>query len=268
MLRTAVGTVKTRTFHAVRALRAELAKRALMPPGGPDPELAHPEAAGWVLGVLDPGDADRFAAHLESCPSCQVEVAELGPVARLLQTAAPDAVPPPGLQARTLAGVAQAAAAARPGGRLGRWRGWSTRMLALAAAVVIAAAVGAGLLVSRPAGLAFTIPLHPRPGQAASGQAVARHTGSGWSIQLTVAHLADLGPGRFYECWYAGPGNRPGHLALITAGTFTVGSSGAATVQMWSAADPDTFPTMQITAETPGGGAQHGQPVLSGTASD
>jgi hypothetical protein len=33
----------------------------------PDPELAHPEAAGWVLGTLDPGDAEWFAGHLPSC---------------------------------------------------------------------------------------------------------------------------------------------------------------------------------------------------------
>jgi hypothetical protein len=54
----------------------------------------------------------------------------------------------------------------------------------------------------RPAGLpagwaVFTIPLYPSPGQAASGPAVAHHTGDGWSIRLTVAHLSNLGAGRF-----------------------------------------------------------------------
>ena len=62
------------------------------------------------------------------------------------------------------------------------------------------------------------------------------------------------------------PGSRPGHPDLITAGTFTTGSSGIATVQMWSAADPRAFPTMQITAQTAGDGSQHGQVILSGTA--
>jgi hypothetical protein len=83
--------------------------------GHPDPELAHPEAAGWMLGILDSDDADRFAGHLQSCADRRAAVPELGPAARLLQTAAPAAVPPPGLQARTLAGVALAAAAARRG---------------------------------------------------------------------------------------------------------------------------------------------------------
>ena len=55
----------------------------------PDPELAHPEAAGWVLGTLDPDDAEWFAGHLPSCPDCRVAVAGFGPAARLLATAAP-----------------------------------------------------------------------------------------------------------------------------------------------------------------------------------
>jgi len=58
----------------------------------------------------------------------------------------------------------------------------------------------------------------------------------------------------------------PGDLKLITAGTFTVGASGSATVQMWSAADPKQFPTMQITEETAGDASQHGTVILSGTA--
>ena len=105
------------------------------------------------------------------------------------------------------------------------------------------------------------------PGLAASGQAVVRQTGSGWSVQLTVSHLADLGPDRFYECWWVGPGNRPGHPVLVTAGSFTVGRSGTATVQMWTAADPDTFSTVQITAGT-SASTSEGQVVLAGAVTD
>jgi anti-sigma-K factor RskA len=132
---------------------AECADGILMAPGEPDPERAHPGAAGWVLGILDPDDADRFAAHLGSCADCRTAVADLGPAARLLQTAAPAAEPPEELQARTLDAVTQAAAAARPGrGHIWR-RARSRQVLALAAAVVIAAAVSIGLLrmlVGRP----------------------------------------------------------------------------------------------------------------------
>ena len=74
----------------------------------PDPELAHPEAAGWVLGTLDPDDAEWFAGHLPSCPDCRVAVAGFGPAARLLATAAPPAC-------------------RRRGCRPGLWPGWPRR---------------------------------------------------------------------------------------------------------------------------------------------
>jgi len=237
-----------------------------MPPPDSDPELAHPEAAGWVLGVLDAADADRFAAHLRSCLDCRAAVAELGPAARLLQTAAPAGAPPTALQARTLASVAQAANAARRGNRRNRWRSWNVRMLALAAAIVIAVATGAGLELSRSSsGEKYTVALHSVSGLAASGQAIVQQADNGWSIQLTVAHLPELGSGKFYECLWIDP---PGHAIPISAGTFTVGRSGTATVQMWSAANPDTFSTMQISAETLTSTGEQGQTVMSGTASD
>ena len=240
-----------------------------MRPRDPDPELAHPEAAGWVLGILDGFDAERFAGHLRSCPDCQAAVTELDPAARMLHSAAPADVPPPSLRDRTLASVAQAAAAAQRSDRRSRWRGLNVRMLALAAAVVLAASVGAGLTLSRtPPAEAYTLALHSRSAQHVSGQAVVTHTDSGWSIQLTVAHLADLGQGRFYECWWIGPDNRPGHPDVISAGTFIVGPSGSATAHMWTAADPETYQAMQITAESVAGPGQPGHLVLTGTPTD
>ena len=35
---------------------------------------------------------------------------------------------------------------------------------------------------------------------------------------------------------------------------------------MWSAANPQVFKTMQMTAERPGDAGQHGQVILTGTA--
>jgi Anti-sigma-K factor rskA len=169
--------------------------------------------------------------------------------------------PPADLQARTLASVKRAARKAA-----GHRRN-AGLLLAAAAVVVIGTAAAIALTLARPApALAFDIPLHANYSGPASGEAVAHQTANGWSIQLTVHDLQPLGPGRFYECWYAGPGNQPGHPDLITAGTFTVGPSGTATVQMWSAANPSTFPTMQITTEQAGDAGQHGRVILTGTA--
>jgi anti-sigma-K factor RskA len=243
-----------------------------MPPPESDPELAHPEAAGWVLGVLDAADADQFAGHLRSCADCRAAVAELGPAARLLQTAAPAGLPSAALQARTLASVAEAAQAARRGDRRNRWRGWNVRMLALAAAIVIAAATGVGLGLSHSSsgsGETYTVAFHTVAGQVGTGHAVVTEAdnGIGWSVELSVAHLADLGPGKFYECWWLGPDNRPGHPDLIEAGTFTVGSSGSATLPLASAANPDDFPAIEITTGNPRS-TLPGQTVMVGVASD
>jgi hypothetical protein len=247
-------------------------------------ELGHPEAAAWALGALDPGEAERFWAHRQSCGGCGIAVAEFEQVAAALAQPPPDLEPPPDLQARTLARVQHAvmsatqaqenqpAAPARAPAKASRWWHWHWNFpvfsvaAALGAAVVAVVAVVAQVVQTAPAQAQTVIPLHAASGSAALGQATAVHSAGGWSIRLTVHHLRPLGPGRFYECWYAGPGNRPGHPELITAGTFTVGPGGTGSFTMWSAANPQLFKTMQITAERPGAGGQHGQVILTGSA--
>lgn len=79
--------------------------------GNPPPEPAGwccavglPDAAGWVLGALDPDDAECFADHLLTCADCRGAVAELEPAGQLIGMGAPA-----GLRAATLARVRQAA---------------------------------------------------------------------------------------------------------------------------------------------------------------
>lgn len=226
----------------------------------------HPEVAGWVLGALDQYEAGKFREHLESCAGCQAAAAELQPAARMLRMAAPAIQPPADLQDRTLASVARAAGA-RQAPRTSMWRRWHTGMLSLAAVAASAAgAIFVALQVLQPAvANAVVIPLHARPSVTGSGQAAAQHTANGWSIRLTVHGLKELGHGGFYECWYVGPGDRHGRPDLMIAGQFTVGASGSATVQMWSAANPHVFTSMQITAERSGHALQRGQVILIGS---
>src|ERR1700749_1713333 len=54
----------------------------------------HEDLAGWVLGALNPKEAARFQAHLETCQECQDSAAELGPTAQLLKTAGSTAEAP------------------------------------------------------------------------------------------------------------------------------------------------------------------------------
>jgi len=252
--------------------------------------LDHPEVAGWALGALDPDDMPAFEEHLRSCEQCQAQVAEFTAVAKSLALAAPAAEPPAGLELKVVAAVqyavmadsaatstaapapttvAQAEPKPNSSAKAHRWwhLHWTNPLYAaLAAAAVTAAAfLGSTLFQTAPAPAA-TIKLTAQPGFTGSGLATARHTEGGFEIRLTVKDLPVQGPGQFYECWYAGPNNRPGHPELITAGTFVVNGSGSQTLNMWSAADPAKFKIMQITLEQPGNASQHGKVILSGTA--
>ena len=248
----------------------------------------YPETAGWALGTLDPEDKAGFGEHLRSCEYCQDQVAGFTPVAESLSLAAPAAEPPDDLELKVIAAVqyaamAESASAAqgpvaapaqaerkpRPTARAHHWwhLHWTNPLyVALAAAAVTAAVfIGSTLVQGTPA-VAATISLSAQPGFTGSGTAIARRTAGGFEISLTVQGLPIPPNGQFYECWYAGPGNRPGHPELITAGTFTVNSSAAQTFHMWSAADPADFKVMQVTLEQPGDASQHGKVILSGVA--
>ena len=244
--------------------------------------LEHPESAGWALGALDPDDTAAFGEHLHSCGQCQAQVAEFARVARSLALAVPAAEPPPDLEFKTLAAVQYAVTAesrtqpelakpaARSPGKASRWwhLHWTNPLLTAVTALGAAAVTAAAFIAIQVSGhtappVAASFNLHAQPGQSGSATATVRHASGGWEIQLTVKGLAKLGPGQFYECWYATPANRRGQPELITAGTFT-GRNG--TFSMWSAADPAEYKVMQITAEQPGNASQHGKVILSGTA--
>lgn len=269
-----------------------------MPPKG-QAELAHPQAADWVTGTLGPDDAVLFQFHLKGCPHCQAAVAEFGQLGQLLRHLPPAAEPPPALEARTIAGILAAAAADRaaaarasawagtraggmaedraapqPGGlaKVIRFPRWRSRTALLTIASAVAAAVIAVLLIvpglgAQKASFAFQLAAPRGSGQAASapsGSATARQDSSGsWNITLTVRHLKDVGPKRWYECWYV---SRDGQA--VSAGTFVVPASGNGTFPMTSSADPREFQSMEITIQSASkkdGALQH-PIVLSGSA--
>jgi len=254
-----------------------------MPPRG-QAELAHPQAADWVLGTLGPDDAVIFQFHLRGCPHCQAAIAEFGPLGQLLRHLPPAAEPPPALEARTITSVLAAAgedrpsradssASSRAGTRAGgmakviRFPRWRSRTGLLAIASAAAAAVIAVLLVvpglggAQKASFAFHLVSPHGAGQAASGSATARQDTSGsWNVTLTVRHLKSVGPHRWYECWYV---SRDGRQA-VSAGTFVVPPGGSGTFTMTSSADPREFQSMEITVQSPGNGALQSPVVLSG----
>ena len=138
----------------------------------------------------------------------------------------------------------------------------------MAAAAATAAGVtflGLEVFPGAAPAVAATIPLSAQGGATGSGTATVRQAQGGWSIQLTEHNLKKLPAGQFYECWYAGPADRPGHRQLISAGTFTVDRSGGESFAMWSAADPRRYRIMEIAAESPDDAGQQGKVILKGT---
>ena len=70
------------------------------------------EASGvFVLGALEPEEADAIRRHLAECPEAHAEVAELGAVVPALFRAVEPVAPPDGLKARILAAAANDASA-------------------------------------------------------------------------------------------------------------------------------------------------------------
>ena len=67
------------------------------------------DVAAWTLSALEEREAAEFAAHLETCDSCQAEVEALLPAAEVLGMAAPQVAPPHALRDRIMS-VARAEA--------------------------------------------------------------------------------------------------------------------------------------------------------------
>jgi anti-sigma-K factor RskA len=218
----------------------------------------HPDLAGYVLGALDPGEAAAFEQHLAGCDACRAEVAELQGLPELLDRAAPPIEVPPGLRERTFAAVERAAAGSSRRGPLLR--------LAAVAAALLVALVG-GVVVSQLGGggrgQVIELALAAQPGRTGQATAELRQQGDGVAIDMEVSGLAPNPPGSVYECWFVGPGDSLERPNRVSAGTFTVGADGRASLRMHSAADLRRFPVMGVTLETDGGRPERtGQKIL------
>lgn len=97
-------------------------------------------AAELALGVAEGADRGTALAHLAGCADCRAEVRELTDAVDALVALAPEAEPPAGFESAVLARLD--AERSDQGGR----RPW---LLAAAAAALLVAGIGLGLLVAR-----------------------------------------------------------------------------------------------------------------------
>jgi hypothetical protein len=232
----------------------------------------HADVAGYALGALNPHERARFEAHLERCPACRAELAELREAADLLALAPPAATPPAGLERRTLAAVRRAAAengsgaAAAPPAPAPRRRAWA---LGIGAAALAAAAIagafflGGRALDDAPAGTREISGVLRAPGGGGATASVeVTKTGIGRVVELSSDDLPILPAGELYEVWFVGPGDRPGAPRRISAGTFHPDGDGRSEVTLAAAVDPALFPTIVVTAEPGDGDPAPGREVL------
>ncbi|MBV9466579.1 MAG: anti-sigma factor [Solirubrobacterales bacterium] len=184
------------------------------------------DAAAYVLGALDPGEAEQFRRHLDSCAICRDEVASLRPVVDVLAIAVPQEHVPSGLRRRVMRDV-RAEARATPHARLNRRNSRSVGRLALRPVLAVGMLATAALAVLGLQ-LADRGSSSERVVQAsvAARAASAQLRLSGAHAELIVNHLPPPPVGRIYELWTQRPHQQP----VPTRTLFSVSSSGAADV--------------------------------------
>ncbi len=139
---------------------------------------------------------------------------------------------------------------------------WSRNPMLVAAAVALFVVAAVGVIAgvrSRTDGDVTTVAMAATelaPG--ASGTARVRPTGSGVEITLDLQGLAPAPEGFYYQAWVKGP------RGLVTIGTFHARRD-ARNIDLWSGVDLADYPTITVTLQREGDGAESsGQVVLKG----
>lgn len=165
---------------------------------------------GYLLGGLDDADTDRLDAHLLNCDQCRDELERLAPIPELLQRL-PDAARSEGPGAPARIALTARPSPARIESLLSKMRTERTRdrrlarvrWLAAAAVVLIAAAIGVGVVTGNrsdnpptalPSPQLVTAQFEAAPGSGLAGEAVVTPKAWGVAIALDVSRLTGAGP--------------------------------------------------------------------------
>ena len=260
---------------------------------GPAQDSPQDLAAAYALGALPADEARRFEAFLATSPEARREVQEYREVAALLALAGPDspgqASLPAGLRDRVLARVADQKARTLPAAaRASAGRPSSAVWVALAASLLLAVGLGAGLVSARGKLAAVESELTARNSALAQttqklaereatlnsildpGVQMVQLTSSGdpqpgiqlfWNRQRheAIVHGFRLKPvpaGKAYQLWFIKDG------APVPSITFKPEANGDAQVQGIPVPEGGSLSAAAITVEPEGGSAQPTSPIV------
>jgi anti-sigma-K factor RskA len=188
------------------------------------------DAAAYVLGALEPDEAEAFSRHLATCVVCRDEVAAFQHTANALAMTPPQHAAPPGLKRRVMRAVresdaadqAQEASARRPR-RVGSGLLVARpAVAALGAFAVVVVVIGAIIVGSNGSSGTRTI------AAAVTGTpGTAQLSVSGGHGQLVLRNFPQPAAGHIYEMWELRSGAK---VPAPTGTLFSVNSSGAGNV--------------------------------------
>jgi anti-sigma-K factor RskA len=179
------------------------------------------DAAAYVLGALEPDEADAFRRHIADCPDCRDEVAAFERVTGALAQASARPEVPGDLRRRVMHEV-RATPKAGSGSRAS-WT-WPRIRFPLAWAGVLGVVIAAILVVGLNSSGSSSNRVVQANVTGVSGSAQLWITGD--RGELTAQGLPTPPAGRIYEMWV-----QRGHAQPTPTGTlFSVTSGGAVTV--------------------------------------
>jgi anti-sigma-K factor RskA len=203
-------------------------------------ECAHRENVGsYVLHALPDDEYRDFTSHLDECPDCRREIADLQMAADALPLATDQIAPPPELKDRIMAVVRAEAELLTAAGaradepppaepRTERRRWWSRPLLSLRplpaaglATAVLALGVAGGALLTGGDDTR-TVPAKVTLASAPTARASLDVTGN--DGRLNVSNFPSAGGDRVYQVWLVKGGGKP-----ASAGLFRVPGDGRAT---------------------------------------
>ena len=224
---------------------------------GPDHEQWEDAAGTYVLEALPDAERAGYEAHLETCPACRAEVAELRVAVEALPVSPPPMLPSPALKARIMAEVEREAALLASAGEprtttapkkkeRRRFRlSLGLPSLALACVTLLMGVLSGALIFGGSTGRSI---------QFAGGNAELELTDDGATI--VASDLKPPPAGKTYMVWL----KRPGKTPEPTSALFTPRRDGSATASVTG--DMDGVEAVLINQEPLGGSTTPTSPVL------